>query len=142
MARGIKIADQMELDNILDSFPEGKRAECVSYLVSLYGLDNYDEYFDIEDFVEDFEREPEYTMDDIYSDYSLQDLYSTRDCYFAYGDDLLEEFTSRRIIGRIADEDLLDELNDRVKLEDDKDTILGLIENFKCIIKDLRKKVK
>ena len=40
MARRISISDQMELDNILDSFPEGKRAECVSYLLEVYGRDD------------------------------------------------------------------------------------------------------
>ena len=44
MARRISIADQMELDDILDSFPEGKRAECVSYLLEVYGFDNLEEY--------------------------------------------------------------------------------------------------
>ena len=44
MARKITIADQMELDNILDSFPEYKRAECVSYLLEVYGFDNLEEY--------------------------------------------------------------------------------------------------
>ena len=44
MARRISVADQMELDNILDSFPEGKRAECVSYLLEVYGFDSLEEY--------------------------------------------------------------------------------------------------
>lgn len=44
MARRVSVADQMELDNILDSFPEGKRAECVSYLLEVYGFDNLEEY--------------------------------------------------------------------------------------------------
>ena len=44
MARSITIAEQMELDDILDSFPEGKRSECVSYLLEVYGFDNLEEY--------------------------------------------------------------------------------------------------
>ena len=44
MARRISISAQMELDNILDSFPEGKRAECVSYLLEVYGFDSLEEY--------------------------------------------------------------------------------------------------
>ena len=42
--RKITIADQIDLDNILNSFPEGKRAECVSYLLEVYGFDNLEEY--------------------------------------------------------------------------------------------------
>ena len=77
MARRISVADQMELDNILDSFPEGKRAECVSYLLEVYGFDSLEEYetglVDIDDISakEVFEYVDESDLLDLMDDVSL-----------------------------------------------------------------------
>ena len=77
MARRISVADKMELDNILDSFPEGKRAECVSYLLEVYGFDSLEEYetglVDIDDISakEVFEYIDESDLLDLMDDVSL-----------------------------------------------------------------------
>ena len=40
----LTIADTMELENVLDFIPEGKRAEAVSFLIQQYGVENLDCY--------------------------------------------------------------------------------------------------
>ena len=77
MARKITIADKMELDNILDSFPEYKRAECMSYLLEVYGFDNLEEYktglvdIDSIDAKDVFEHVDESDLLDLMDDMSL-----------------------------------------------------------------------
>ncbi len=44
MSRKLTIADTMELENVLDFIPEGKRAEAVSFLIQQYGVENLDCY--------------------------------------------------------------------------------------------------
>lgn len=75
--RRISVADQMELDNILDSFPEYKRAECVSYLLEVYGFDSLKEYktglvdIDSIDAKDVFEHVDESDLLDLMDDMSL-----------------------------------------------------------------------
>lgn len=44
MSRRLSISDQMELSKVLDGFDENIKAECVSYLIELYGFENEEEY--------------------------------------------------------------------------------------------------
>ena len=141
MSKKLTIADTMELENVLDFIPEGKRAEAVSYLVSIYGLDNHEHYFNIEDFVDECDLEPEYTTDDIYSDYSLQELYGADDCYWAYGEELLEHFTNHQLMRNIRDEGLIDEVTSRVVESGDEGLILECIKNMEHSIEQLEKVV-
>lgn len=138
----LTIADTMELEDVLDFIPEGKRAEAVSFLVSVYGLDNHEHYFNIKDFVDEYELEPEYTTDDIYRDYSLQELYGADDCCWAYGEELLEHFTNHQLMRNIRDEDLIDEVTSRVVEIGDEDLILECIENMEYSIEQLKKELK
>ena len=47
MGRILNISDQMVLDNILDCIEPHKQSEAVSYLQSIYGIENLQEYEEI-----------------------------------------------------------------------------------------------
>lgn len=71
--RKLTIAQQMELDNILDFLPEYCRAESVAYLQSIYGIENEAEYFEADK-------------------YGYLDLFTEKEIVDYYGDELLSEY--------------------------------------------------
>ena len=65
----LTIADTMELENVLDFIPEGKRAEAVSFLIQQYGVDNLD-YYDSYGLV-DLDK---MSVDDIIDHFDIDDI--------------------------------------------------------------------
>ena len=87
MSRKLTIADQIELDSILDSIPEYKRAEAVAYLQSVHGIENEAEYF-------------------VDNKYEYLDLFDECEIVEYYGDELLSEYEVKQLMTWIDLEDI------------------------------------
>ena len=109
MSRKLTIADQMELDNILDFLPECKFAEAVAYLQSIHGIENEIEYFETDK-------------------YEYLDLFDESEIVEYYGDDLLSEYGDDELLPWIDKDWLcrnveLDKVIDNHKTKDVLDLI-------------------
>ena len=73
MSRILNISDQMLLDNILDVIESHKQSESVAYLQSVYGIENLEEYAEIDK-------------------YEYLDLFTYNEIVTYFGDELLSEY--------------------------------------------------
>ena len=73
MSRILNISDQMLLDNILDVIEPHKQSESVSYLQSIYGIENLEEYVETDK-------------------YEYLDLFTYDEIVTYFGDELLSEY--------------------------------------------------
>jgi len=73
MSRTLNISDQMTLDNILDCIEPNKHGEAVSYLQSIYGIENLEEYVETDK-------------------YEYLDLFTYDEIVTYFGDELLSEY--------------------------------------------------
>ena len=69
MSNRLTIADTMELENVLDFIPEGKRSEAVSFLIQQYGVENL-AYYDSYGLVDLNEM----SVDDIINNFDVEDI--------------------------------------------------------------------
>lgn len=78
MSRILNISDQMVLDNILDVIEPHKQSEAVSYLQSIYGIENLEEYEEIDK-------------------YAYLDLFTEKEIVKYYDDELLYEYDDKTL---------------------------------------------
>ena len=112
----LTIADTMELENVLDFIPEGKRAEAVSFLIQQYGVDNlayYNSYglVDLD----------EMTIDDIMDNFDVEDILAKveDDVLFSWIDKdwLYRNVDLDRVINNSKTKDVLDCLSENEIVE-------------------------
>ena len=104
MSRKLTIADTMELENVLDFIPEGKRAEAVSFLIQQYGVDNL-AYYNSCGLVDLNEM----SVDDIMTNFDVDDILEKVD------DDVLFSWIDKGWLHRNVD---LSKVVDNHKAED------------------------
>ena len=80
--RKLTIAQQKELENILDFLPEYCHGEAVAYLQSIYGIENEAEYFEVDK-------------------YEYLDLFHRDKIVDYFGNDLLSEYEDDELLSRI-----------------------------------------
>ena len=100
----LTIADTMELENVLDFIPEGKRAEAVSFLIQQYGVDNL-AYYNSCGLVDLNEM----SVDDIMTNFDVDDILEKVD------DDVLFSWIDKGWLHRNVD---LSKVVDNHKAED------------------------
>ena len=98
MSRTLNISDQMLLDNILDCIEPNKQSEAVSYLQSIYGIENLQEYIETDkyEYLDLFTEKEivEYFADELLFEYKDEELYNWIDRDWFYKTVNLEEFIS------------------------------------------------
>ena len=98
MYRILNISDQMVLDNILDIIEPHKQSESVAYLQSIYGIENLEEYNEIDkyEYLDLFTEKEivEYYDDELLSEYNDEELYNWIDRDWLYKTVNLEEVIS------------------------------------------------
>ena len=98
MSRILNISDQMVLDNILDIIEPHKQSESVAYLQSIYGIENLEEYNEIDkyEYLDLFTEKEivEYYDDELLSEYNDEELYNWIDRDWLYKTVNLEEVIS------------------------------------------------
>lgn len=109
----LTIADTMELENVLDFIPEGKRAEAVSFLIQQYGVENLD-YYDSCGLV-DLDK---MSVDDIMDNFDIDDILEKvgDDILFSWIDEgwLYRNIKLQKVLEVNSDIDILDEIEDEV----------------------------
>ena len=98
MSRILNISDQMLLYNILDVIEPHKQSEAVSYLQSIYGIENLQEYIETDkyEYLDLFTEKEivEYYDDELLSEYKDEELYNWIDRDWLYKTVDLEEVIS------------------------------------------------
>ena len=113
MSRKLTIADTMELENVLDFIPEGKRAEAVSFLIQQYGVENLDCYdsYGLVDL-------DEMTIDDIMDNFDIDDILEkvVDEVLLSWIDKgwLYRNIKLQKVLEVNSDIDILDEIEDEV----------------------------
>ena len=98
MSRILNISDQMVLDNILDCIELNKQSESVSYLQSIYGIENLEEYVEVDKYeyldLFTYDEIVTYFGEELLSEYEDYDLLSWVDKDYLYKTVDLEDVIS------------------------------------------------
>ena len=98
MSRILNISDQIILDNILDVIEPHKQSESVSYLQSIYGIENLEEYVEVDKYeyldLFTYDEIVTYFGEELLSEYEDYDLLSWVDKDYLYKTVNLEEVIS------------------------------------------------
>ena len=98
MSRILNISDQILLDNILDCIEPHKQSESVAHLQSIYGIDNLEEYVEVDKYeyldLFNYDEIVTYFGDELLSEYEDCDLLSWVDKDYLYKTVDLEDVIS------------------------------------------------
>lgn len=105
--RKLTIAQQMELDNILDFLPEYCHGESVAYLQSIYGIENEAEYLEIDkhEYLDLFDEKEivDYYGDELLCEYEDNELFSWIDKDWLYKNVNLAKVINNRKVKDVLD---------------------------------------
>ena len=116
--RKLTIAQQMELDNILDFLPEYCHGESVAYLQSIYGIENEAEYLGVDkyEYLDLFHKDEivDYFGNDLLSEYEDDVLLSWIDKDWLYRnvdlDKVVDNHKAKDVLDCLSESDIVEYL--------------------------------